>query len=465
MLRPREGCGVGRWARAKGRWALAAAGFSLLFLIVFQIGILLSFPDELKVFPGQEVPFYSGPLFSLVALPPGASGTDEVAQESSDDYQVELRFLGWLPLQRALVRVVPPMSVVPGGHAVGILLSSHGLAVVRTTPVMTADGGQRSPAQEAGLAAGDIIVEAGGVAVNHPVELENLAEQYGRQGRALPLVIRRDGEELRLAVKPLLARDPTGRGMRYMLGVYLKDPAAGVGTLTFWDPVSGRYGALGHMIAEGGEAALLVDGRIVPAQIHGINPGERGRPGEKVGIFEPGEPMGTIDKNTPVGIFGRLIHPPRAVADPVPIALSREIKEGKAEILTVIEGGRVESFEVQILAVQRQSRPGGKGLVIRVSDPRLIQRTNGIVQGMSGSPILQDGKLVGAVTHVFINDPLRGFGVLAEWMVYEAGLGGGEEATEGREKDDFDEFSAASARGFFSLIAEGVSGGASSWTV
>lgn len=447
---------MGRRAHTSWRAAIAAVGFSLFLIAAVQVGVLLSFPDELKIFPGQEVDFNSGPLFSLVALPPASESAGGEPGRSGDDFHVELRFLGWLPLQRALVRVVPEMSVVPGGHAVGILLSSNGLVVVRTSGVTTADGAERAPAQEAGLVAGDIIVEAGGVSVNHPVELESLVESYGRQGKALPLTIKRKGEELRLSVTPVLAQDPGGRGVRYMLGVYLKDPAAGVGTLTFWDPVSGRYGALGHMIAEGGEAASLTDGRIVAAEIHGINPGSRGRPGEKVGIFEPGDALGTIEKNTPVGIFGQLIRPPRAVAQPVPIALSHEIKEGKAEILTVIEGGRVESFEVQIVSVQRQSRPSGKGLVIRVSDPRLIERTNGIVQGMSGSPILQDGKLIGAVTHVFINDPLRGFGVLAEWMVYEAGLGTGE----AMRLSDTEDVEIAVSGGILSHSAEAVSGGA-----
>lgn len=405
------------------RWLWAFFFGFLLFAAAQPVGVLLSFPDELRVFPGQEVAFDSGPFFTLVPLPPARAADGDVLEEPLSQYEVELRLLGWLPLQRALVRVVPETSVIPGGQAVGILLSSQGLVVVRTAPVLLADGSHRSPAEEAGVRAGDIIVEAGGEPVSHPLELEQVVQSYGRQGRELPLLIRRGDKEVRVVVRPQLARDPERNRMRHMLGVYVKDPAAGVGTLTFWDPVSGRYGALGHMVAQGGEAPTLSDGLIVPALIHGINPSGRGRPGEKVGVFEPGEAMGTIEKNTPVGIFGKLMRPPEAVADPVPIALSHEIKEGKAEILTVLDGKHVEAFEVEVLAVHRQSRPGGKGLVIRVSDPRLIARTNGIVQGMSGSPILQDGKLIGAVTHVFINDPLRGYGVLAEWMAYEAGLG------------------------------------------
>lgn len=212
-----------------------------------------------------------------------------------------------------------------------------------------------------------------------------------------------------------------------MLGLYLKDPAAGVGTLTFWEPVRKVYGALGHMIAGDIGAVLESEGRIVPAHIHGIQPGERGRPGEKLGIFEAGPALGTIEKNTGFGIFGTLLRAPGPSQPLVPVALAHEVRQGDAQMLTVVEGGKVEAFDVRVVSVQRQAKPGGKGLVIEVTDPRLIERTNGIVQGMSGSPILQGGKLIGAVTHVFINNPLRGYGVLAEWMVYEAGLGTGRE--------------------------------------
>jgi len=327
------------------------------------------------------------------------------------------------------VNIVPELHVVPGGHAIGILLNGEGVLVERTVPVASQSGRPYSPAEEAGIRPGDVILRAAGTPVSHPAELEALVDRYGRSGLLLPLDIRRGGRELRVQVRPELSREPGGAASRYMLGLYLKDPAAGVGTLTFWDPVRNVYGALGHMISGDLGAVLENEGRIVPAHIHGIQPGERGRPGEKLGIFEAGPPLGTIEKNTNFGIFGTLLRAPGPSQPVVPVALAHEVRQGDAQILTVVEGGRVETFHVRVVSVQRQAKPSGKGLVIEVTDPRLIERTNGIVQGMSGSPILQDGKLIGAVTHVFINNPLRGYGVLAEWMVYEAGLGaGGEEA-------------------------------------
>jgi stage IV sporulation protein B len=171
---------------------------------------------------------------------------------------------------------------------------------------------------------------------------------------------------------------------------------------------------------------VITDGCIVPAYIHGIQPGAKGRPGEKLGLFEEGGvKLGTIDSNTPLGIYGTLAVPPvGASTQTVPVALAHQIQPGPAQILTVLDGQNVEKFNIEILAVNHQSRPNSKGLVIKVTDPRLIKRTNGIVQGMSGSPILQNNRLVGSVTHVYVNDPLRGYGLLAEWMVYEAGIRG-----------------------------------------
>src|SRR5690606_13611689 len=151
--------------------------------------------------------------------------------------------------------------------------------------------------------------------------------------------------------------------------------------------ISRQYGALGHQISDDGEALPLTDGKIVPALIHGIQPGAKGRPGEKMGIFEQGPAMGSIEKNTPFGIFGRLVREPEAAMKPIPVALNQEVKVGDAEILTVLDGSGVESFRVEVTAVYAQAKPSGKGLVIKVTDPRLLARTSGIVQGMSGSPI------------------------------------------------------------------------------
>lgn len=206
-----------------------------------------------------------------------------------------------------------------------------------------------------------------------------------------------------------------------MLGLYVEDPAAGVGTLTFYDRTSGTFAALGHRITElGGQRRVWLEGgKIVAARISGIEQGQRGSPGEKIGTFSgPDDIIGTIASNTRFGLFGKL-ETDLPEGEEVPVALAHQVHTGPARILTVVQGSTVQEFSVEIVRVYRQLRPHDKGLVIKVTDPQLLSLTGGIVQGMSGSPIIQDGRLVGAVTHVFVNDPTRGYGVLAEWMLEE----------------------------------------------
>jgi stage IV sporulation protein B len=200
-----------------------------------------------------------------------------------------------------------------------------------------------------------------------------------------------------------------------------------VGTLTFFDPVTKKYGALGHVItnSETSEWLDLKDGKIVGAAVEGIQKGQRGKIGEKIGLFQGDRTMsGNIEKNTQYGIFGVLqtILPNKLYPNPVPVAVGGQIKEGPAQMLTVLDSENIEAFNVEIQTVFPQPRPDGKSFIIRVVDQKVLNRTGGIIQGMSGSPIVQDGKLVGAVTHVFINDPTRGYGISAELMMDEAGL-------------------------------------------
>lgn len=397
-------------------------------IFTLPVQTVLRFPHHIRLLPGQNYEIQTGWFLGLEGLSSPETfaqtgpGFGQIRAQELGIHQIRLSFLG-IPVRTARVEVVPEVSVVPGGEAIGVLLSPHGLVVVRTVAVMGTDGKERSPAAEAGIRRGDIILRVEHEAIRHPVQLQTLVDQKARQGDSVKLVVRRGGQTLGIEVNPVESRGAQPGETRYVLGLYLEEPVAGVGTLTFWDPITRRYGALGHMISEGDDRAIVVsDGRIVSAQIRGIQRGARGQPGEKFGLFDDETGMlGTIEKNSPFGIYGRLFHV--LPGEAIPVALAHEVKEGPAEILTVLDGDRVERFSVEILSVSRQHRPDGKGLVVKVTDAQLLSRTNGIVQGMSGSPIIQNGRLVGAVTHVFVNDPTRGFGCLAEWMVYEAGIG------------------------------------------
>lgn len=217
---------------------------------------------------------------------------------------------------------------------------------------------------------------------------------------------------------------------RYVLGARVRDGATGIGTLTFAG-AAGIFGALGHPVVDPalGTPVLLGDGELLPSVISGMQPSRDGRPGEKVGLLIGGAPpLGGVTANLALGVFGVLSRgvPPGPVQTAVPVALPDQVHPGPAEVLTVVSGREVQAFQVRITAVLPQRQPSAKGLVLRITDRRLLGATGGIVQGMSGSPILQDGRLVGAVTHVFVDDPSRGYGVLAQWMADVAGLGDAE---------------------------------------
>ncbi len=237
----------------------------------------------------------------------------------------------------------------------------------------------------------------------------------------------RSNRTLTLKVEPIASSIFGQQTPTYLLGIYLEDPAAGVGTMSFYDKDTGRFGALGHMITDSrGRPMTIAKGSIVEATIDSIRYGSKGSPGEKVGFFNGDQDvMGIIDSNTSFGIFGQLegTVPQSAFAEPVPVAFAHQVRLGPAEIYTVLQGSRIERFAVEIVKVANQTRPGEKGMVIEVTDERLLRETGGIIQGMSGSPILQNGMLVGAITHVFVNNPTKGYGSFAQWMVYEAGLG------------------------------------------
>ncbi|MEW5762153.1 MAG: SpoIVB peptidase [Bacillota bacterium] len=337
-------------------------------------------------------------------------------------FYINVKLFGVVPVRQVAVAAYPPVRVIPGGQAIGVLLRTQGVLVVGGAPVI---GGRRetSPALEAGMRVGDVIVRIDGRRVAAEDDIREAVDAAGKRGRALKFVVKRGDRLLEITVRPQFCAQ-TGR---YRVGLLVRDSAAGVGTLTFYEPQSKIFGALGHIIADAdtAEGIEVAGGKIVEATIQAVRPGRRGQPGEKVGIFYgEGGLVGRIARNTPCGIFGTLdcgcrnpLYP-----RPLPVALLHQVRPGPAEMLTVLRGRRIEKFAIEIVRVKPGLPADGKNLVIRITDRRLLRETGGIIQGMSGSPIVQDGRLVGAVTHVFVNNPARGYGIPAEAMLRACGL-------------------------------------------
>ncbi len=309
-------------------------------------------------------------------------------------------------------------DVLVGGQSLGIVLKSEGAVVVGFTPVRLADGAEVFPAKAAGVQLEDKLLAINDHPVSYNQEVADLVNKLAAAGEPITLTVKRGDEELKLDVQPELCSESG----TYRLGLYIRDANAGIGTLTFYDPATGCYAALGHQIDGAGAADGAGYGRVLAADVQYVESSREGEPGEKVGVFDAAHLNGDILKNCELGIYGRLEQPPANALypEPLPVAAADEVEPGPATILTVLEGEELAEFTVEIERVMPQKRTADKGMVLKVTDERLLATAGGIVQGMSGSPIIQNGKLVGAVTHVFVNDGASGYGCFAEWMLDEA---------------------------------------------
>ena len=294
-------------------------------------------------------------------------------------------------------------ELIPMGCTIGIQMQTAGVIVVGLSDVITQDGAI-SPAGEAGLLPGDIVKKLGGTDIGSAAAF--IAETEKLKDADISITIDRMGIIMQFTARPRLSVDGS-----YKLGLWLRDSVSGIGTVTFLDPQSGLYGALGHAISDIDTGVLLPlsEGSILDSEIIDVRPGSADSPGERCGRFDPQITLGTIEKNTPQGIFG-IMETNAAEGRAISIARDDEIKTGGATILANVRGREVREFDIAITRVC-QGAESTRNLMLTITDPDLIAITGGIVQGMSGSPIIQNGKLVGAVTHVLINDPRSGYGI------------------------------------------------------
>ncbi|HWR45224.1 SpoIVB peptidase [Sporomusa sp.] len=336
---------------------------------------------------------------------------------------VEFKLFGIIPFRTVQVDVLPPIKLIPGGHSIGVVLRSQGVIVVGNSPVLNMQGQYVTPAKDAGISVGDVIISINGIPVQSDTQVAEIIDENGKNNRNIDVLLKRTDGQQHVNVSPTLCHDTK----RYRIGLFVRDSAAGVGTLSFYEPESKIYGALGHIITDSdtNQPIDCEQGKIVLATVSGIQHGTRGHPGEKIGVFiEEDQLLGHISKNTQFGIYGELSSklPNERYPQAIPIASMSQIQVGPAEMLTVVNGQAIEQFTIEIQKINLQEAPESKGLVIKVTDPKLIEKTGGIVQGMSGSPIIQNGKIVGAVTHVFVHDPTSGYGCFVDWMLMESGI-------------------------------------------
>lgn len=374
----------------------------LATLMAFTIYMDIRLPDSISVVRDEQVAL---PYPVQLARSPAVAVQKSMSPGSS--YQLEARLLGILPIKQVRVEVVERRQVQVSGAPFGIKMFTDGLMVVGMSDVAT-QGQRVNPARAAGVKIGDMIETVDGVRLKSNEQLGALVEQS--QGRSIDLCIRRGDTRLNILVPPVQS---VGDG-KYRLGLWVRDSSAGIGTMTYYNPATGLFTGLGHPVCDvdTGELMPLQSGEIVEAEITGCKQGLVGSPGELKGRFANRSTLGQLCGNTDTGVYGYL-RGDIYLGEPMEIALRQEVQTGPATILTTVEGKTPQAYQVEIEKIDLH-KDGRQNMVIRVVDPILLEKTGGIVQGMSGSPILQNGRLVGSVTHVFVNDPQRGYGVFAE---------------------------------------------------
>lgn len=424
-----------KYIRPTKRKFIVFLAICFIILTVTYIRTIFNVPSQITLFENQEYVYnFKSPFLVNIE----ADNNDILIFESKDTKvssnqhqlndqimlkakklgraNLSLRLFGLIPLKTMHVDVVPYKEVIACGNTVGVKIKVNGILVIGLSDVETVDGSRILPAKDSGIKPGDLIVEVNSNKIHGVHDLVSEIERS--KGEDIWVKYKRGNSYNNTKMKPVVSVDDK----KYHVGMWVRDSTAGIGTLTFYDPVSKGFGALGHGITDIDTGSLMpVDkGEIIESNILAIKKGTRGNPGELKGILiEDRDSLGMISKNSEYGIYGTLNDGAlnKFSSKTYPIALRNQIKVGPATILANIDGKKVEEYDIEIQKVSKRSANGLKGMIIKVTDKRLLDTTGGIVQGMSGSPILQDGKLVGAVTHVLVNDPTRGYGIFIEWMV------------------------------------------------
>ena len=386
----------------------------LLLIYIYVCNICL-LPSSYIIMQGENLN-----LYTLLGLSLKENLDYPILQTSSTIEQTQINKIGkvnfslnlfnLIPLKNIDVNVIPKTTVVPMGNAIGMKLYTAGVLVVGMSEI---EG--KKPYENSGIKEGDRIVQINQNQIDNTDDLMEAVNQSN--GNKISLQYVRDEKTITTSIKPV-----KNSSNEYKIGLWVRDAAAGVGTLTFYEPASGMFATLGHGIMDIDTLDLIkiANGELVTTNILSITKGTKGNPGEIRGTIEAGHTIGNISKNTKFGIFGTMNKTSYlTVSDEnaMQVALREEIKTDKAQIICELENGKKEYYDIEIQKVFVNNNKENKSMLIKITDLQLLKKTGGIIQGMSGAPIIQNGKFVGAVTHVLVNDPTIGYGVFADIML------------------------------------------------
>lgn len=420
---------VRRYKIFRGCLFAALAVSCTLLAGVLYYAIDSRIPSVIHVRAGQEQSFQLGVPAKAEILGVSEQGSSNIPEGAVEidlsrtvtmraaldsSYQMQVKLFGFLPIKQVGIRVIEDQELIPVGMPIGIYVKTDGVLVVGTGEFKGADGVTYSPSRNI-LKSGDYIREMNGEPIEQKDDFIARVEKNGNQ--EIVLTVEREGTLTELCVKPVM--DASGK---YKIGAWVRDNAQGVGTMTYID-ADGHFGALGHGINDVDTSTLMhmENGTLYQTDIVDIKKGTVGKPGEMTGmiVYSNDRILGEITANSARGIFGECNEKALGMAcrEPLPIGLKQEIEEGPAQILCTVQDNTARYYDVEITAVHLDHDNVNRGIELTVTDPELLQLTGGIVQGMSGSPIVQNGKFIGAVTHVLVQDSTRGYGIFIENML------------------------------------------------
>lgn len=391
----------------------------LLIIYIYTVSIQ-SIPDNIVIFEGESITLktvlgLNAKLIEKNNIIETLSNNQENTINNSGKKIVKLSLFENIFLKDISVDVLPKTSVIPVGNIAGIKLYTSGVLVVGMSEIQGIDNKKYKPYENTGIEEGDTIISVNDNKIETTEELIDKVNESN--GQLIKIGYMHDEKSLECSIQPVKTSN-----QEYKLGLWVRDSAAGVGTVTFYEPSTQYFGALGHGITDI-DTEQLIDissGEFVTTKILNIVKGESGKPGKIQGTVENQKNIGTIYKNTKFGIYGKVDNLSSLnidLSNEMEVAFRNEIKIGKAIILCSLENGKTEEYEIEIEKIYKENNYDNKSMLIKITDEKLLEKTGGIIQGMSGSPIIQNGKFIGAVTHVLVNNPQQGFAVFGDMML------------------------------------------------
>ena len=393
----------------------------LILIITYSYSLIIGYlPDQIILFEGEklDIPSFFGINFSMEDEDGVIETSSNISENISEDIGVSkmnVNLFNQLSIKDIDVSILPKTTVIPVGNLAGVKLYTNGVLVVGMSEIQGEDNKMYKPYEKTGIEEGDTIIAVNNQTIHSTEDLISCVNKS--LGNEVEIDFVRDNEALQCSMTPVKTQ-----GEEYKLGLWVRDSAAGVGTVTFYEPESKTFAALGHGIVDIDTKQLIniSSGEFVTTKILNIQKGEKGEPGRIQGTIDNQPNIGTIYKNTKFGIYGKvdnLLPLNLNNSKEMEVALRDEIHTGKATILATLEKGKTQEYDIEIKKIFKENNYDNKSMQIKIVDEDLLEKTGGIIQGMSGSPIIQDGKFIGAVTHVLVNNPQEGYAVFGDIMI------------------------------------------------